>query len=210
MMPSSCTDVRDLYEATADSYTAMMDQEISLPVYTDVLGRLQERIADLEGPLVDTGCGSGHMLAMFRERFGRGRLVLGIDLSPRMVAIAAERLGSTGLVEEADMRDLPVESSVAAAVLNFFAVHHLDHAGILEAMTEWYRVLGSGGQLVLAAWEGTGVIDYGGQSELVALRHTATELSTWAEQAGFQVTRCKVEPVEDFPMDAVYLEAVKL
>ena len=210
MKPSNSTDVRDLYEGTADSYAAMMDQEIALPVYAEVLGRLQDRIAAMGGDLVDTACGSGHMLEMFRERFDKSRRILGVDLSPRMVAIASERLGTTGRVVEGDMRSLPmVESGSAAALLNFFAIHHLDRDGMLEALTEWHRVLGPGGQLVVAAWEGAGAIDYGEQSELVALRYTRDELRSRAEQAGFLVTRCKVEPVEDFPMDAVYLEAAK-
>jgi hypothetical protein len=102
-----------------------------------------------------------------------------------------------------------VVSGSAAAVLNFFAVHHLDPDGVLKAMFEWRRVLCSGGQLLVAAWEGTGAIDYGDEADIVALRYTSTELASWAENAGFAVSRCVVEPVEDFPMDAVYLECVK-
>jgi ubiquinone/menaquinone biosynthesis C-methylase UbiE len=211
MKPSNSTEVRDLYEATADSYAAMMDQEISLPVYADVLGRLQDRIADMGGGLVDTACGSGHMLTMFRERFDERRPILGVDLSSRMVAIASKRLGSAGRVVEGDMRALSmVESGSAAAVLNFFAIHHLDRGGVLEALAEWHRAIRPGGQLLVAAWEGAGVIDYGEQSGIVALRYTEAELEACAELAGFQVTRCKVESVEDFPMDAIYLEAVKV
>jgi|GEM_PF-75401 len=210
MKPSGGNDVREMYEATADSYAEMMDKEISLPVYSDVLGRLQDRIAHTDGLLVDTACGSGHMLFMFRERFDDQRPVLGVDLSPRMVAIASERLGSDGRVVVGDMRDLSmVESGSAVAVLNFFAVHHLDADGVLEAMVDWHRALCNGGQLAVAAWEGTGAIDYGEESEIVALRYTGAELESLAEEAGFRVTRCEVEAVEGFPMDAVYLECVK-
>ena len=108
------------------------------------------------------------------------------------------------------MRELStVESNTAAAVLNFFAVHHLDPDGVLEAMIEWQRVLRPGGHLVLAAWEGTEAIDYGKASDVVALRYTETELASWSEQAGFSVTRRAVETVEGFPMCAVYVECVK-
>ena len=147
---------------------------------------------------------------MFRERFDDGRPLLGVDLSPRMVAIASKRLGSGGRAVVGDMRELSmVESESAAAVLNFFAVHHLAPDGVLEAMVEWHRVLCFGGQLLVAAWEGAGAIDYGEESEIVALRYTGAELASWTEKAGFAVTRCVVEAVEDFPMDAVYLECVK-
>ena len=96
-----------------------------------------------------------------------------------------------------------------SAVLNFFALHHLDSEGVRLALSEWYRILAPGGQLVVATWEGSGAIDYGDESDIVALRYGSNELATWAQEAGFSITRCDVEPVEDFPMDAVYLEGVK-
>ena len=206
--PSDADRVRDMYDATAESYAEMMDSEIDLPMYGDILGRLQIRITDLPGGLVDTSCGSGHMLARYRERYERDRSLVGIDLSPRMVAIANERLGPAAEVMVGDMRDLSaVASGVAAAVLSFFAVHHLDRGGLAVALAEWRRVLRPGGQLLLAAWEGAGAVDYGDSADIVALRYGADELSSAVRTAGFIVDRCVVEPVEGFPMDAVYLDA---
>jgi ubiquinone/menaquinone biosynthesis C-methylase UbiE len=211
MRPSPTNEVCKMYDAEADSYAEMMDKEIELPVYSDSLGRLQVRIANTPGVLIDTACGSGHMLSMFHESYDAHRALLGVDLSPRMVAIASERLGSVGRVLVGDMSDLSgMESGSAAAVLNFFAVHHLDVKGVRKSIDEWYRVLGPGGQLLVAAWEGHGAIDYGEESDVVALRYTGVELSTWTKASGFTVTRCVVEPVEDFPMDAVYLECGKI
>ena len=199
-----------MYDASADSYAEMMDQEIHLPVYADVLGRLRDRIAGVPGALVDTACGSGHMLSLYRERFDERRQLVGIDLSPRMVAIAGDRLGPTARIVLGDMRKLSMlESDSAAAVLNFFAVHHLDNRGVLAAAEEWHRVLCSGGHLAVAAWEGSGPIDYGEESEIVALRYSAVELVSWFEKANLSVQRCVVEPVDGFPMDAVYIECRK-
>jgi ubiquinone/menaquinone biosynthesis C-methylase UbiE len=188
----------------------MMDQEIQLPVYSEMLGRLQDRIARLPGALIDTACGSGHMLSMFRERFDQNRPLVGVDLSPRMVAITGERLGTGVPVVRGDMRDLSmIETDSAAVIVNFFALHHLDPKGVKIAASEWHRVLRAGGQLVVAAWEGTGPIDYGDSSDIVALRYTSSELASWFEQVGFSVQRCVVEAVENFPMDAIYLECCK-
>ena len=202
--------VRQLYEDSADSYAQMMDAEIGLPVYADVLGRLRDRIANTPGTVVDTACGSGHMLSMYHECYDQKHPLLGVDLSPRMVSIAEEKLGSNAHVVVGDMRDLSsVGSGSSSAALNFFALHHLDFEGVKLAFREWYRILGPGGQLVVATWEGSGAIDYGNESDIVALRYSSSELTTWAQGAGFAITRCAVEPVEDFPMDAVYLEGVK-
>ena len=188
-----------MYEATADSYAEMMDKEINLPVYKDILGRLQKNIANTPGALLDTACGSGHMLAMFRSLYDSQRTLIGVDLSPRMVAIANKQLSNEGSVLVGDMRSLPsIKSSSTAAVLNFFALHHLDIEGMNASMLEWYRVLVPGGRLLVSVWEGIGTIDYGEESDIIALRYTRNELVQMAEDAGFRVT-----------MDAVYLESMK-
>ncbi len=210
MQPSPTNEVRKIYEETADSYAQMMDAEIGLPVYADILGRLRDRIANIPGAVVDTACGSGHMLSMYHERYDSNRPLLGIDLSPRMVSIAGEKLGPNAQLVVGDMRDLSaVGLGSSSAVLNFFALHHLDSEGVELAFREWYRILGPGGQLVVATWEGSGAIDYGDESDIVALRYCSNEMATWAQEAGFAIIRCVVEPVEDFSMDAVYLEGAK-
>lgn len=210
MKPSPIDKVREMYEDTADFYAKMMDAEIELPVYADILSRLATRLSGFEGALVDTACGSGHMLERYRGHYDPERELLGIDLSPKMVAIAAKRLGADGRVIEGDMCRLAgIADGSAAALLNFFALHHVDPELAREALREWHRVLVPRGQLVIATWEGAGAIDYGEFSDLVALRYDRDALSAWVAEAGFEITRCEVEPVEGYPMDGIYLEATK-
>jgi len=207
MKTSPMEKVRELYEDTADSYSEMMDSEIDLPVYSDILGRLAERIADIPGPVIDTSCGSGHMLSKYHERYDPKRSLVGIDLSPRMVAVASARLGSNAEILCGDMRDLGrFEDGSSAAVLSFFAIHHIDPKEVLATLHGWCRALRPGGHLVVAAWEGSGPIDYGGESDVVALRYTKDEVTDWSQEAGFVVNRCVVEPAAGIPMDAIYLE----
>jgi len=210
MKPSSIENVREMYEDTADSYFEMMEKEIKLPIYQDILGRLHQNISNIPGSLIDTACGSGHMLAMYRSQFDSGRALIGLDISPRMVALSKSLIDENGLFLVGDMRAFPsIDSTSAAAVINFFAIHHLAIDGIRNAMIEWNRVLVQNGNLVLAAWEGNGAIDYGAESDMVAFRYTNRELIEIANQAGFSVTRYDVEPVEGFPMNAVYIECKK-
>ncbi len=210
MKASPQQEVRDMYESTAESYAQMMDAEIGLPVYADVLARLSQRIEGLAGPVVDTSIGSGHMLFKYRQELDPQRRLVGVDLSPRMVSIARAKLGHGAEVYVGDMRDLGrVESGSAAAVVSYFAIHHLDSDEVPRALVEWRRVLRPGGQLLAAAWEGSGPIDYGEASDVVAFRYTREELADWAEAAGLSVDRCAVEPVEGFPMDAIYLEGTR-
>ena len=210
MKPSNIDKVRKMYNETADSYAQMMDSEIGLPIYADVLERLRDRIAKIPGTVVDTACGSGHMLSMYHGRYDQTHPLLGVDLSPQMVSIAQDKLSPNARVIVGDMRDLSsVESGSSCAVINFFALHHLEAMDAKLAMREWYRILGTDGQLVVAVWEGNGAIDYGDASDIVALRYSLDNIVMWAREAGFAITRCVVEPVEDFPMDAVYLEGVR-
>jgi ubiquinone/menaquinone biosynthesis C-methylase UbiE len=209
MKPSSLEPVRALYDASAGNYSGMMDSEIDLPMYADTLGRLAERLVGMSGPVVDASCGSGHMLARYRERYDPGRPLVGVDLSPAMVALATERLGPD-VVVNGDMRDLhEIEPGTAAAVIGFFALHHIGTDDMVPTLCEWHRVIRDQGQVVLATWEGAGVIDYGDASDVVALRYRQDQVRTWVERAGFVVERCVVDPVDDMPMDAVYVEATK-
>jgi hypothetical protein len=70
-------------------------------------------------------------------------------------------------------------------------------------------LLKPGGQLLVAAWEGSGPIDCGETADVVALRYRSDELAGWAREAGFALERCTVEPVEEIPMEAIYLEGTK-
>ena len=62
--------VRGLSESTAHDYAAMMDAEIDLPLYTSVLGKLKTKLDNTQGLLIDSSCGSGHMLWMYHTPDG--------------------------------------------------------------------------------------------------------------------------------------------
>jgi ubiquinone/menaquinone biosynthesis C-methylase UbiE len=199
-----------MYDGMADSYSEMMDSEIEHPLYADTLARLKTRIEELPGLLIDAPCGSGHMLAMYHENHEQERPLLGIDMSPQMVVITKKRLGSAADVIVGDIREInAVESGSAAAVISHFAFHHLDIDGISQALNEWQRVLQVGGQLVIGAWEGSGAIDYGGESDLIAIKHGADELKSMLQETGFTISRSWVELDDEMQMDAIYIEAAK-
>ena len=203
--------VLDLYENSAQWYGEIMDKEIDLPVYADTLSRLAGRIEGIPGPVLDTSCGSGHMLARYRERYDADRALIGIDLSPAMVTLTKALLGDAASVHAGDMRGLKgVEPQSIAAVISFYALHHLSPGQVQPALEEWKRTLVPGGQLLLATWEGQGPIDYGEQSDVVAFRLQEGDVRRWCEAAGFRIDRCQVAPVEGMGMDAIHLEATRI
>ncbi len=199
--------VRELYEASADWYAKIMDEEINLPIYADLLERLASDVRNLHGAVVDTSCGPGHMLALYGSRFDPDRQLVGIDLSPAMVRLATDRLPESATTLVGDMQDLEtIRSDSVAGILSFFALHHLSADSVEPTLREWARALISGGRLLLATWEGNGCIDYGEDSDVVALRFTQSQIVGWMEAAGFTVNRCSVEPVAGMEMNAIYAE----
>jgi SAM-dependent methyltransferase len=171
METSSTAQVRGTYDGWAESHARLMDAEIELPVYADVLGRLAARLADLSGPVIDTSCGSGHMLARYHHRYDPHRALIGIDLSPAMVALAVAKLGPAAQIRVGDMRQPSgLTTETAAAVISFFALYHLT-------------------------------------ADLVACRYREEQICHGVRAAGLIVDRAAVEPVEEMPMDALYVEA---
>ncbi len=206
---SKAGEVQDLYAGFAGTYDEMMDAEIERPFYLDVFTALSAAIASTPGPVIDTSCGTGHMLQRLRDKYEADRPIQGVDLSPEMVALCRARLGAGVDVRVGDMRVLDhVASDSAAAVLSFFALHHLSAEDIAPTLAEWRRVLVPGGCLSLATWEGSGQVDYGENSDVVAFRYTRKQLAAWCEEAGLRVTQCDIVPFEDMGMDAVWMQAV--
>jgi len=210
-MPLSSRDeVRAFYDDAADGYNQMMNEEIKHPLYDEVLSGLAERISSVDGPVLDTSCGSGHMLEKLRNEYTHQRRLVGLDISPKMVAIARERLGDTALVSQGDMRDLAkISDDACAAVISFFSLHHIGATEVAACFAQWHRVLMPTGQLVIAVWEGAGAIDYGEQSEMVTRRYKESELAEALNAVGFRIESHCVRPVEGFEMDAVHITATK-
>ena len=210
MRVTSTQEVREFYDGAAKSYNEMMEEEITLPMYAEALGDLAERIADLNGVVLDTACGSGHMLELLKDTYALRRELCGIDLSPAMAAISQQRLGDAATIVEGDMGALPhLADNSCAAVLNYFALHHVDLAKMLTCFAEWHRVLIQGGTLLVATWAGEGCIDYGEELDVIALRYQPDQIIEAASSAGFRIESIKVESVQGMEMDAVYLTATK-
>jgi trans-aconitate 2-methyltransferase len=94
--------------------------------------------------VLDAGCGPGEVTAALVARLPRGR-VIGVDASPRMVAAARERLGSTAEVIESDLAELHLAEPVDA-ILSTATFHWVpDHARLFARLRGNLR---PGGRLV--------------------------------------------------------------
>ncbi len=71
-------------------------------------------------------------------------------------------------------------------------------------------MLTPGGQLILAALEGTGSVDYGVDSDHIAIKYSASDLQAIMSDNGVVVDRCQVETIEEMSMDTVYIDATRV
>ena len=98
--------------------------------------------------VVDAGCGTGRALPLLRAAVGPSGVVLGVDLTPEMLAAAVGhgRLAHAQLVL-ADARRLPLaDASVDAAFAAGFLPHLPDP---VDGLRELARVTRSGGRLAV-------------------------------------------------------------
>jgi SAM-dependent methyltransferase len=96
--------------------------------------------------LLDIGCGSGLLMWLAA---GRGAAVTGVDVSPGLLAVAADRLPGADLWL-ADMQQLPFPDAAFDAVTAVNAVQFA--ADPLAALAEAARVCAPGGLVGLAAF----------------------------------------------------------
>src|SRR3954453_22633590 len=127
----------------------------------EVLDRLELRGDET---VLDAGCGSGELTAELAARVPRGR-VLAVDGSPRMAALARERLGDRATVWVSDLLELDVPERVdlvfSAATFHWIG----DHERLFQRLRAALR---PGGRLVAQC---------GGEGNIAAIRHAIVEVS---------------------------------
>jgi SAM-dependent methyltransferase len=134
-----------------------------------------------DGPLLDVGCGTGGLLEALADR----RTVVGAELDPRAIGLAAHAVGNARLLR-ASATDLPVRSGGVAVVTALDVVEHLDDD--VAALRELGRVAADG--LVVVA---VPAYPWAWSDHDVRLghrrRYTRATLVAAAQAAGLEVLR---------------------
>jgi ubiquinone/menaquinone biosynthesis C-methylase UbiE len=136
-----------------------------IPIYNwgfRVLGRgghetFRQRVvelADLSGDehLLDAGCGTGLMALRIAAQYP-ACTVQGIDLSPKMIAVARQDAAEKGLAVDfriGSIVEMPYLDGAFDVVLTNIMYHHLDLPEKQQAVVEIARVLKPGGRYISA------------------------------------------------------------
>jgi SAM-dependent methyltransferase len=135
--------VRGSYDRMARKYAEEFDDELShRPLERAVLGALPE-LAGLDrtpGVVADLGAGPAHVARHLRAA---DVPTVAVDLAPAMAAVAHHRNHVPSAA--GSLTALPLADGSLAAAVVFYAVIHLDDAGLAAAAGELARVLRPGG-----------------------------------------------------------------
>lgn len=104
-------------------------------------------LGDIRGKTVlDFGCGSGENIVPLVER---GARVIGIDISPDLIALARQRLSMAGLeamVEARSAYETGLPDGSVDVIFCIALIHHLD---IARVRMEMQRILAKGGKIIV-------------------------------------------------------------
>ncbi|QSR24799.1 hypothetical protein CFH99_04095 [Nocardioides aromaticivorans] len=151
-LSSQLTDLRQAVaqqQAVAAHYDARAATYDASGMHRDLAALVAEQATDLgDGLVVDVATGTGLVLRAIATRHPEARLV-GVDLSPGMLAVARTALPQAQLVQ-ADASALPVAGESVDLMTCVTALHLLAEPEL--AFDEWARVLRPGGRLVTATF----------------------------------------------------------
>lgn len=137
---------RDGYDLTASAYAERFHNHLhNKPLDLAMLSAFAGLIGG-GGVLADIGCGTGATTAMFAQ-FGLD--VLGIDLSPNMIA-EARRINPALQFRVGSMTSLDLDDASIDAVCAWYSTIHLPDDSLPQAFLEFERVLRPGGHVLLA------------------------------------------------------------
>ncbi|HVX46340.1 MAG TPA: class I SAM-dependent methyltransferase [Mycobacteriales bacterium] len=152
--PADLAAVRESYDRAADNYVAMEMGEVGPhPWLRAALAAFAEDVGGL-GPVLDVGCGPGHITAHLA---GLGLDVRGVDLSPRMVAHAQRRFPEQRFAV-ASATELDLAEASYGGILGWWSLFNLPRPALVEVVHSFARALVPGGQFLMGTHLGEGEI----------------------------------------------------
>jgi SAM-dependent methyltransferase len=145
--PLHLREVRTSYDTVADNYADLLRNGLDgMPLYRAMLAAFAELVlASGGGPVVDVGCGPGHVTAHLADL---GLAAFGIDLSPGMVEVA--RREYPGLRFDVGSMTAPeLADSSVDGVVSWWSIVHTPREVLPLVFAELTRVLTPGGHLLV-------------------------------------------------------------
>lgn len=156
--PYASSTVRAAYDRAADDYAEAFGDEVArLPLDSAMV----QAAIDAQRPagiVLEVGSGpapAATFIGTGTDASMRG--LVAIDLSSRMVALAAARNPGMAPVQ-ADIRRLPVHDGACSLIIASYVIQHLPRHDLPATFTELHRALAPGGLLLLVTHLGDGEV----------------------------------------------------
>lgn len=185
---------RSAYDDTADLYAKSIGTEITsrveAPIDRALLAAFVESVAGSgRGLIGDLGCGTGRVAALLAAH---GLDVVGVDLSPGMLAIARDAHPAIRF-EVGELAHLPLPDGALAGAVCWYSIIHTPLTGLGAVVVELARVLAADAPLLVAFQAGDGERVHrtevqGRAVSLTSHRHSPEDVAEVLGAGGFEVT----------------------
>ncbi|MBF6296142.1 methyltransferase domain-containing protein [Nocardia amamiensis] len=205
------TATRIAYDDVAERYTELVRHQLAgQPLDRAMLAVFAELVADNgSGPIADLGCGPGRITAHLATL---GARVFGIDLSPRMIALARAEYPHLSF-DQGSLEQLPIGDGELGGIVAWYSLIHIPPARVPQVLGEFSRVLADKGHLLLAfqTADASDAVEAFDHKVTRAYRWAPKKLARLLTDAGFtMITRMVREPRPDERFGQAYLLAAKV
>ncbi|MEV8339938.1 class I SAM-dependent methyltransferase [Streptomyces niveus] len=144
--PSYLTAVRESYDTVAVDYVERIPPPDAMdPLSRAMLAGFAELVRTAGvGPVADLGCGPGRVTAYLD---GLGVPAFGVDLSPKMVALARQAYPNLRFAV-GSMTALETGDDELGGILAWYSTHHTPPRWLPSVFAEFHRTLAPGGHLL--------------------------------------------------------------
>jgi SAM-dependent methyltransferase len=180
---------RDGYDRTAAAYAERFhhhldDKPVDLAMVSAFAGLM---LKSANTRVLDVGCGTGVTSGLLTSH---GVDVLGIDLSPNMIA-EARRLNPGLSFAVGSMTALDIEDGSVGGVCAWYSIIHIPDEQLPGVFGEFHRALAAGGLVLLAFQVGTEPLvltsAFGHDVHVIYRRRQPAQVEDLLRQAGFDM-----------------------
>jgi len=187
MFDEKVCQVRNCYNKVAVEYARLFFNELDKkPFDRSILERFSNLVKD-DGKVYDIGCGPGEV-AYFLSAFGVN--VSGIDISEEMVK-EARKLSPHIEFQMGDMFNLKIPNDSAIGISAFYTIVNFEINKVEKAFMEFFRVLKSGGYLLISFHIGSKKIQldefFGEKMEIDFVYFETDEIIEILKKVGFEI-----------------------
>lgn len=181
--------IRQAYASVAERYIELFGTRQQ--VHADDLAFIGRHLAGRPGPVLDLGCGPGHITDYLRSLGVDAR---GIDIVPEFIA-HAQAAHPSGSYQLGSFENLAVAEHSIVGILAWGSLIHLPPPDLAGVLAEFRRVMAPGGTLVVALFVGDEVAAFD-HKVATAYRWPVDEFSERLARAGFTEVERLQRPTE--------------